>query len=322
MIVTQGKKTLDIPILGTLLWWGMRDLRIPRQNLINFFQVCNIPEEYMPVEPNASDAFKKATKTLEKKNIVVSNGNGNTLVANILVREVSTTNEEVTRQITRELVDAQGKRLQYDKIAEIRFDKDTSNVNLNVEQSFQYEYDYATHCAKFFDEYDSFKNNHDANAIRNTLRDILKKCHATPMRPSGGIYFVTVEHTTLMEALEQLIPMVDAFAITTTFDRSEFKTIPVLDIEKQQDLIKEKVEEDIEHEVMTMISDLKHQVDSGEIMGIKRLNDFLLQTKEIRDKAFEYNKVLKHKVTVNEVQLNVVANYVKQLLDKRMEVKA
>ena len=85
--------------------------------------------------------------------------------------------------------------------------------------------------------YEIFLSHHNGASIRGSVVNYLNELSPTPVRPSGGVYFVPVQHS---EKLRKLVNFV------SELPRGESHMIPLVNDEDNRQMIKDKVKDNLE----------------------------------------------------------------------------
>jgi hypothetical protein len=219
--VTKNEKDAFI---GHLFWYSISDDLYSRQELRNTLKNQGLSEGFMPNEIRPVDAFRRATKEVETRVAV-----NDKLYENFLVRDVYSDVQVAVRHIVKETVDSQGKRLSYnEKEAVIVLDKKSNTIQITATPDSVAE----RQAQKAVELFDIFKEHHNGQAVRGMVQSILRTMSPTPMRPSGGIYFIPSTHA---DTLIKLVNFCSAFA------KGEGFKVPVVESKDNIDMVAKKV---------------------------------------------------------------------------------
>lgn len=222
----------DLPpdvLLGRIAHYTITDEPVRRDDVVDWFRDLGLNEDRLPLEIKAVDAFKKATSDTKNEYPMAKGRTGN-----LLCRDVTTTPDYVTRQITREIRDAKNKRLEYAPAINCRFyrptsaDQSTARVHFQVNSTVlePSEIDFVKAAAQeIFERYERHRNFLDGQKLRGVVRDYLKR-DLNAIEIKGGVYFV---HCTRDEELQRLRTLVDRFG-----GGCQMHTIPMVDLEEQR----------------------------------------------------------------------------------------
>lgn len=180
--VTAVHNEKEQNIIGYLTWYSIGEHLITRDELKQKLINAGLDEGWMPNEIRSSDAFRRATKEVETKKATAKSG----VFENYIVREVYSDKNTVQRNVVCEVVDQNGKRLNYDSSSAVMtLDKDTDTMSALSNSTVAKEL--AEEAEKLFKVY---KGHYPAQALRVMTMNIMKSMSPTPVRPHGGVYFI------------------------------------------------------------------------------------------------------------------------------------
>lgn len=229
--------------LGYLVWYTVAETWIDREKLKNLLAKAGLGEEWLPREIRAVDAFRKATKQVEKKREVVGDG----IFCRYMMREVHCDLHSVTRHLVKEIVDSKGKRLDYNpNEAVLVLNKDTKTVEVESCANSKAQ----DICREILMLFEIFRTHHDARAIRSMIYNMLSQMAPTPLRPSGGVYFVPRDYEVLLKKMVAFLRSLGG--------RSEGFMAPLVDQRQYRDYIREKLQQYMEDTVANLARALKN----------------------------------------------------------------
>jgi hypothetical protein len=188
-------------IIGYLTWNSVGDDLYNRENLRKELLRNGIEEAYLPNPIRSSDAFRRATKAIETKR----QREEETALEyrNYIIRDVVSNGNKLQRNIVIETVNQQGERLDYNSEgARLYFDKKSEQFSFVANDEMAEEL--AEEAQKHFE---CFLSHHNGASVRGGVVNYLNQLSPTPVRPSGGVYFVPVQHT---EKLRNMVYFVSA----------------------------------------------------------------------------------------------------------------
>jgi hypothetical protein len=250
-------------VIGNLVWWSIQNHHITRDQLKQKLVESGLGEGWLPNEIRPADAFRRATKEVECRKKETSKPG---VFKNYLVREVYYDKKMVQRNIVIETVDQNGRRLDYEGQAAILIlDKEADQLKIGVILPEVEEL-----VKEAGNLYDLYKSHYPAQAVRVMVSNILKSMSPTPVRPSGGVYFVPQN---FQSELTKLIRFVNSLK------KAEAYKIPLIDTMDNRNLINKKLREHLEgilHQCQTALqSDLKKSQVKETIEEAKRvISDF------------------------------------------------
>jgi hypothetical protein len=289
---TNGKD-----VLGNLIWYTVGEQLIPRDVLKQKLLNAGIDEAFMPAEIRIPDAFRRATTAVERKR---ENGIEAGIIENYLVKEVSSDMEHVLRFIVRETKDAKGKRLEYDpRVAEISLDKKSCSI------SWVCDYDITAQemCKEAEELFRTFQTHHDSRSIRAMVYRILETMAPTPVRPSGGVYFVPVKFEKELLQLVNLLQSLEG--------NSEGFRVPVINSTENKDMIRKKLNDHIKLTLENLASGLKDPA-----INKSRANPLLSDAKAILDNFSLYQETLAEELQDMELMVDLIKKQMLTMLDK------
>jgi hypothetical protein len=226
-----AQKKITSEIIGYLFWYTVSDVQKSYEDLEELFQKCGIDFSWMPSRIRAVDAFRRATSSVYLKGISYGK-----FYYNVLIRDVSCDTSSVTKHIVVETVDEKGKRLDYyPNCGELVFERKTEYLNIAVWDSrFAGVHEVAEKVKELYDRTRIF---YEGRHLREVVLNILKSMAPTPVRPSGGVYFVPVKFENSLQRLAGLIKMFG--------QNSEAYMMPLIDTTEARDMLREKIMEQL-----------------------------------------------------------------------------
>jgi hypothetical protein len=218
-------------IIGYLTWYSVGDDLYNRENLRKGLLQNGIEEKFLPNPIRSSDAFRRATKAIERNRYREEETAEE--YRNYIIRDVVSTGTKLQRNIVVESVNQTGERLDYDaEGAKLYFDKKSEQFTFVANDSMAEEL--AEEASKHFE---CFLNHHNGASVRSGVVTYLNQLSPTPVRPSGGVYFVPVQHK---DKLRNIVRFVSGLP------RGESRMIPLVDDEDNRQMIKDKVKDNLD----------------------------------------------------------------------------
>jgi len=282
--ITAVQSYIQGESLGNLLWYTVGEMKVKDDELKALFVGAGLPEKWAPLPVRAPDAFRRATTALEQTRIPYGEGRK----VNLLVREVANDSKGCVRQMVREVVDSENRRLGYVPVLEWFFDRKTENI------------DSRTMLGTLLDEekqaldqlpalYTEARSYHGGQHVRQAIRHILWQTNAVSVRTSGGVYFVPSEHTWAVEGLRTLCKSLRPFAVTDY--PTNCHTVPLIDTAEQRDMVAESLAETVKGEAADLLTYLTNArkgdkpvtktVAEQAVNRMKRLGEMLTAYREL-----------------------------------------
>lgn len=223
-------------LLGRIVLFTITDQQTLYDDMDTWFDELGLSKDMMPVRNKAVDAFRKATSDTNRTTYPLPSGQE----ASLLCRNVSTNDNYVRRQITREVRDSRKKRLTYDEAITCTFYRATrgekgtrgkgERLSVLVRQDnlrpdeLEHVQAIADGITKSFADYYQYL---DGNKVRATVRRYLKKLNAIEIK--GGVYFVHIDHDAELQRLAEFVSRLGGGCY--------METLPLLDLKKERSFI-------------------------------------------------------------------------------------
>lgn len=289
-------KTGDQTILGDLVWYTIGEQLVPRNVLAYKLQNAGIDEGFMPAEIRIPDAFRRATTAVEKKR---ETGYEEGIIENYLVREVSSDTKHILRLIVRETKDAKGKRLDYEpNVARITLDKTAGYFTWTSEPGIPEEM-----CREAEELYSIFQTHHDSRSIRSMVYKILASMAPTPVRPSGGVYFVPFKFESELKKLVSFLQSLEG--------NSEGFQVPLINTTENKDMIRKKLHDHIKQTLENLAYGLKDPS-----INKSRANPLLSDAKGVLDSFTLYQETLSEELLDMMMMVDLIKKQMLTMVDK------
>lgn len=256
-------------LLGFVFWYSVTsEAEVTRVELENQFKELDIDEAWLPNPIRPSDAFRRATKEIQRRKVQTSDPGK---FQNFLVREVFSDNTAIQRNIVIETVDQSGKRLNYDaKAAVMTLTKDNNDFSISSEHNTAREL--ANEAKQRFNKYIDY---YSAQQIRIMINKYLSSLAPTPVRRNGGIYFIPKSFS---KELNKLLLLCD-------FLQSEGVSIPLQDTSDNKNMVLSKLEYEIKDvlercQELSTQDNLKKQLYKDGIEEARRIANIYKEYKE------------------------------------------
>lgn len=208
-------------IIGHLTWYGISEMLITRDELRGKLTAVGL-DGFMPHEIRLPDAFRRATSDKHRKKV------SDEVYENYLFREVSSDRQMIQRNIIVETVDGRGKRLNYDPIAATLV-LDKLNATITISHTNVLAGQLALEAKSKFDIY---RENYGSTTLRTVAMNIVKSMAPTPVRPSGGVYFIPERYTGRLDNLLQFL---------RSLDKAEGEKVPLINTRDMKGMITRKL---------------------------------------------------------------------------------
>jgi hypothetical protein len=294
-----------VPILGYLIWYSVKESRIKIEDMRNLFAQIKIPTDFLPEEPSRINAFKRATTELSEE-VEVDLGQGMTAV--YMIRLTAKSDDEIVKSLIKEVRDASNKKLSYEEIGRVHFDKDTEDVryfDLKPDSQpiiIQIKQIYETYCVYL-----------TGKQIRVMIHEIIKSMSPTLVRPSGAVYFIPYVHAEMVQKMEVLSKELAAYGITDY--ESAFESIPLIDADKTRALVEVRFEEQNTRDVDRTLVELSKLLQ-GTDTTTKTAAKYVEQVRTSKEIITKYEGLLNKEMSIARMKVEVLDQQVQKLVEK------
>lgn len=316
----QGDLPDDV-LLGRIVMFTITDEMVDRDALVKKFQDLNLDPRMLPPEIKPIDAFKKATSDATNKYTLPSGQ-----VCTVLCRDVTSTNELVKRQITREVKDSRARQLSYSRAIECTFyrastekkadgttgtKKGSERVKI-VLDPIGLDPTELAEVSTIVDEikarYDRYYHFLDGNKLRATVRDYLKHLNAIELK--GGVYFVHVNRSGELARLQQLVAYLGGGC--------SMYTIPLVDIGREREMVTNAFQREASQALNEVAKECAHLRESRKSITPAAYARMKERYDEVVSKAIEHQGMLQVSQDLTgaaaEVALNALTDLQEELL--------
>lgn len=295
----------DAISLGHIAWWTIAQPKATHEDIGDLIDKLGMAPKLKPGKPRLGDAFKRACRYSERKGLPIP---GTDNIANFLIRSVTQSSEEVVRHIVVEIVDPDGKRLDYRTTAELTFRRTDETIHVNKMVLISPYSDMAdATLQEFFANFDDASKYVDAQVIRRLIRDQLDLANAIAVRRQGSVYFIPVNASDVAHALEEFCRSLNS--------GSEFVAIPLPDATKYRELVKNAFEEEVHAESLQIIQELNNIRAAGQAIPTGTWNRYNKRLQGLKARLTEYNSLVRFELTKADVEIEKLSQDLKHVID-------
>jgi len=283
----EGDTNVEVNYLGSLLWFTVGVvLEIPADDLQQALDDFDL-KKFMPREINPRDAFRRATKLVERKR----DPYGTETYVNLLVREVRADSEKLVRQLVREVVDGENIRLEYKPVVHLEIQKDEQLTIKPLAQDLTAaEQATMDHIPEMYEKATQY---YDGVHVGYIIKTILNSCNPVSVRPSGGVYFVPQKHADTIESLKELTKRLNNYS-----GQIQVWSVPVIDATEHREMIEESLEEQVISGSVSLIKEMKSIMEDPTKSPSKKLvQRYVNQVRKLKDQVSEYEEMLETQAT-------------------------
>ncbi len=294
-----------VPILGHLIWYSVKESRIKIEDMRKLFAQIGLPADFLPEEPSNINAYKRATTELSEE-IEVKLDQNRTAV--YMVRLTAKSDEEIVKSIIKEVRDAGDKRLSYEEIGRVHFDKDTEDLRY-----YDLQADSQPIITQIKQLYETYRIYLTGKQIRAMFHEIIQSMSPTLVRPSGAVYFIPYVHADMVQKMEVLSKELASFGITDF--QSAFESIPLIDADKTRALVELRFEEQNTRDVDKTLVELVKLLQ-GSDATVKTVAKYVEQVKMSKETISKYEGLLNKEMSIARMKVEVLDQQVQKLVDK------
>lgn len=301
--------------LGFLAWYTCTDVKVSHQALVQGLQTAGL-HSAIPSVPADVDVFRRVSTNAERKKVATSIAD---TFDNYLIRPTDESDPiTVRRMIVKERVNKTGKRLTYDngqgtgtaELYYIDFHRDVSRIAYGpMDGGFQ-DTVCEEICKTIVADFWAWRGCLNSYAIREMVRRILLGMGATMVRDGGGVYFVSHEHQATLTALETFVSGLPG--------GSTFHSLPLIDDQKQRDMIRRAYEAESTDAVDRMLGEISEIKTSGKKISPDKYAAMVTKFQELTSKTKDYETVLQDSLRATNSRLTI---FQRSIFDLRSSVK-
>ncbi len=294
-----------VPILGHLIWYSVKESRIKIEDMRKLFAQIGLPADFLPEEPSNINAYKRATTELSEE-VEVKIDQNRTAV--YMVRLTAKSIEEIVKSIIKEVRDAGNKRLSYEEIGRVHFDKDTEDIRY-----YDLQPDSQPIITQIKQLYETYRTYLTGKQIRAMFHEIIQSMSPTLVRPSGAVYFIPYVHADMVQKMEVLSKELASFGITDF--QSAFESIPLIDADKTRALVEVRFEEQNTRDVDKTLVELAKLLQGSDATA-RTAAQYVEQVKKSKETISKYEGLLNKEMSIARMKVEVLDQQVQKLVDK------
>lgn len=285
-------------VMGYLTWYSVGEDLYFREELRKKLLLSGIEEKYLPKAIRPSDAYRRATKVIETKRYREVETTKN--YKNYIIRDVVSTGDKLQRNIVIETVNQAGERLDYDtEGAKMYFDKKSNQFTFIANDDHAEEL--AEEAQKYFE---LFCRAHNGATVRASVVNFMNTLAPTPVRPSGGVYFVPIKYVAELRKLVNYV---------SSLSKGEAYMIPLVDDNENRMMIRDKVKEHLDkiiQQCRIAIADDEGKLQKGQITAL--IDEARRTVAQFKD----YKELLNDTVADLDNSVEIVRNSINSILQK------
>jgi len=300
-ILERQKQQIDSNVsLGRLMWYSVSDdTMVDHKYVVKELTLAGLGST-IPALPRDHNVFRRVTTDAQRKTNAA-----NSIVENWMVRDVAGRNEDIiTRRIVMEERDGKNRKLSYQQISDVEFDRTTGAIRfrwLQQEDGTWFDTNSApTAHAMMSDitsEFHRWRGNLNHYAIREWIRTTILEMGATAARASGGVYFLPEDRADKVEALELFVSGLPG--------GSECHSLPLVDNEKQRKMVRKAIEADTNDAIDHLLSDIREIKQQGRLTP-NRFASLIGEAKRLANRTKDYAGLLEQELKEMDSRLEIL----------------
>jgi hypothetical protein len=267
-------------ILGFLTWYTVSGVNISHSDMLKGLTAVGL-QAHVPRYPLDYDVFRRVSSKAGLKKIPTTHPD---ITEDYLIREVGGRNEDIAvRRIVVETRNQAGKRLDYQQLRDIEFDKKAGTISVtDLRSGSNPQVDAITQdiCA----EYAAWKGKLNSYGVREFVRKFILKQGGTLVRDGGGVYFLMEAQADALDALETFVN--DLSPATT------LHSLPLVDDLKQRQMVRKAFEAETVGSVDGMIMQITDLKREGKPISGKKFAKILTEYQDLAKKTQGYEELL------------------------------
>lgn len=265
MAAVQSEGQADI--IGHLTWSSMGDMLITTDELRTKLVQSGLGDGWMPKPIRLPDAFRRATAAKFKRQIQEH------VMENYHFREVVSDNQIVQRNLICETVNKKDKKLTYQsEVAVLTLDRSTNLVSYSSTSAMADEL--AKDAAAQFEIY---KFHYGSQTLRTMVSNVLKSMAPTPVRPSGGVYFIPQKFEAQLDAL---------ICFTKSLDKGGAEKVPLINTRDMKGMINRMLQEHLQQTLKNCENGIANQLPKGQ------MKELLDEAKRVAEDYKQYASII------------------------------
>jgi hypothetical protein len=269
-------------LLGHLVWYYVpENVRVDHEDVFKILVRAGLGL-HVPRAPGDIDVFRRVSTACARNRVPTANPQ---VFENYLIRDLpDVKTAPIVRRVVREIVDADNRKLGYDEVAELSFDRQKGVLSCKHLLASKTADEI---CKQVQDDYVAERGCLNSYAIRMLILRVLQgACNAANVRyPSGGLYFVSDEYADKLDALERLGHAISAFG-------AQIHTIPLIDDRRQRDMLKRAFEAESVDEIDRLLTEVVDLRAAKKRISVDKYATIVTQLNDLTTKAKEYEELL------------------------------
>lgn len=280
--------------IGFICWYTITTPRVTHEQMVELVTDLQLDPFVLPNPPRRGDAFKRACRYSEQNGLTIP---GSENKANILIRSVANTAAEVERHMVVEIVDPEGRTLEYIDAAHLKFNRSSNRLHV-AKRKMESAYDTMVLKAIniFNDNFEDAAKHIDAQVIRRMIRDQLTRIGAISVRRQGSVYFYPQKHHAIGLALEQFCQHMGK--------GSDFHNLPLVDTTRQREMVSAAFQDEVHERAIQIMAELESFRSQNKQITIRAWTEYRRELQHLVDTKGDYSSLVSDELTKADVELS------------------
>ncbi len=300
----------DADFLGRLFWYTVAETMAPADEYEQFVRNNDITEDLIPNRIKKKNAWRRATKDMEKKE-TIEREDEDDLIVEYMTRKL----DKDTRHLVKEVRLPDEGRLDYEELIEWTYDTENDYVSWKplVDEDDKRFKDVAELHAEMSERMKVYQESFTDREIRRMARNTLERRNKISLKSSGGVYFVPEEQAEFLRNFKKLLEQISEWG--TSNYNSELWQVPVISNSEQRDMIEQGIREETISFANKKIRKIKEILEENEEITQGKYNRLFKEVKKVQQRKQKYADIIDRNLEVCDDQLDVLKGQIDKLAD-------
>ena len=206
-IIPEKMRTVKVDgedVLGKLLYFGLADILIEREKLIEICSDMNLPVN-VGTRSSEVDSFKSATSDVCDR--IIDSENGELRVRKVYCRDNDKSENIVSRELICETLGQNTNK--YHKLANLYYNKYNRELDYTIED-YGSDLNIDEYCHNAVELFELYKRCIGRSQLENLTENFMDSMEALKINVHGKIYFVPRKHIEMVDVFEDFIIVINA----------------------------------------------------------------------------------------------------------------
>lgn len=295
----------SVPILGYLVFYTVTGERVPHAEAVKALAndgYTHIGKDFPPAPPKDVDVFKRIASQAKRSRVETDKDD---VFKNVLIRDVGSMNNTVTKRIVVEYVTRKNKKLDFVQPKDVEFNQN-SGVVVDRDRPGVPSEDIADDIAAWIkSEYYAWRGCLNSYAVREWIRAEIRRLNASVIKK--GVYFVSADREDALLELTRFVGNLPG--------DSMFHTLPLVDNTKQRDMLKVAYESEAQKEIDELMADIGDAIATGRKTTTKGYETKLRSYVHLTQKMQDYKALLNDNLSLASARMDLLDEMMDEFSD-------